>query len=346
MLNGCHYVFPALEGTQAGRKYYVAMCPLSVLPRLFLFNEQGVPPAMRAQRTLNASRIPEISRYILDNRTDYVFSAITASVDGEMQFSPVGPDEHSSMGRLTMDMSARIIVNDGQHRRAAIESALKQQPDLADETIAVVFYVDAGLKRSQQLFTDLNKHAVRPTKSLTVLYDGRDPLAELARNLAESVPCFKGLTEMQLSTISNRATALFTLSAIFQATDALLGNTDRQAVSEEERKLATAYWTRLSCVIPQWRSAADRSISAAKLRASYVNVHSVVLHAIGLAGNALVRERPNDWPDVVEQLGLVDWSRANVQQWEGNAMVGGQMSKARQNVRLTADILKGLLGVH
>src|SRR5690242_15791216 len=33
------YVFPAIRGVQAGREYYVTMCPLRLIPRLFLFNE-------------------------------------------------------------------------------------------------------------------------------------------------------------------------------------------------------------------------------------------------------------------------------------------------------------------
>ena len=31
---GYTYTFPALRGIQAGREYYVAMCPLKLLPRI------------------------------------------------------------------------------------------------------------------------------------------------------------------------------------------------------------------------------------------------------------------------------------------------------------------------
>src|SRR2546423_14198835 len=219
MSYGYTYTFPALKGVQAERDYYVAMCPLKLLPKIFLFDEAPIPPELRAQRTLNAARIPDIARYIVDNRRDYAFSAITVSIDGEVRFEPANMNDGTSdIGRLIVPMSTRFIINDGQHRRAAVEQALEEQPDLEDETIAVVFYVDAGLRRSQQLFADLNKHAVRPTQSLGILYDYRDPLAGLARDLAERVFCFKGLTEMEKTTISNRPVKLFTLSGIYQAT--------------------------------------------------------------------------------------------------------------------------------
>ncbi|GIX46911.1 MAG: hypothetical protein KatS3mg131_1122 [Candidatus Tectimicrobiota bacterium] len=34
------YVFPAIRGVQARREYYVSMCPLRLLPKIFLFNEE------------------------------------------------------------------------------------------------------------------------------------------------------------------------------------------------------------------------------------------------------------------------------------------------------------------
>src|ERR1041384_448216 len=196
------YTFPALKGIQAGRKYYVAMCPLKLLPRLFLFDEPSLPPQLRAQRSLNTARVPDIARYVLDNQNDYAFSAITASVDGEVRFEPANlGDGTTDLGRLVVSMSARFLINDGQHRRAAIEMVLEEQPELGDETISVVFYLDTDLHRSQQLFADLNKHAVRPTKSIGLLYDLRDPLANLARNLVEKMVYFKGLTDLEKTTI-------------------------------------------------------------------------------------------------------------------------------------------------
>jgi DNA sulfur modification protein DndB len=346
MSYGYTYTFPALRGIQAGKEYYVAMCPLKLLPKIFLFDEAPIPPELRAQRTLNLARIPEIAHYILDNRHDYAFSAITVSIDGEVRFEPANMgDGTSDVGRLIVPMSAHFVINDGQHRRAAIEAALEEQPDLEDETIAVVFYLDEGLYRSQQLFADLNRHAVRPTQSLGVLYDYRDPLASLSRDLAEKVFCFRGLTEMEKTTISNRSVKLFTLSGIYQATGALLNKQKNQAISEQEQELAFQFWTELGHIIPEWQLAANRKVSSAELRHEYVHVHSVVLHAMGVAGNALLHQHPQDWRNYLSLLRRVDWLRSNASIWEGRAMIGGQMSKVRQNVQLTASLLKTTLGL-
>src|SRR5438105_3037843 len=103
------------------------MCPLRLLPKLFIFDEAEIPAQLRAQRVLNTTRIPEIARYILENRTDYAFSAITASIDGEVVFQPyIGEGSKHHLGTLVVPMSAKLIINDGQHRWAAIEAALRQ----------------------------------------------------------------------------------------------------------------------------------------------------------------------------------------------------------------------------
>jgi len=345
MSSGYGYSFPALRGTQAGHEYYVAMCPLSVLPKLFVFDEAGIPAELRAQRQLNHARIPEITRYILENRGDYAFSAITASLDSEVRFEAMPESEGgSSIGRLYIPMTAKFIINDGQHRRAAIEKALETQPELGSETIAVVFYTDVGLKRTQQLFADLNKHAIRPTKSLGILYDYRDPLARLACDLSVKVQFFKGMVETEKTTISNRSIKLFTLNGIYEATGALLGKHKESSITETEAKLAYQFWVTLGRAMPEWQLAAERKVSSAELRQQFVHVHSVALHAIGIAGLSLIKQRPKDWQTHLLKLRLVDWHRTS-EVWEGKAILNGQMSKARQNVHLTAIYLMEFLGL-
>src|SRR3954466_14863604 len=134
------YVFPAIRGIQAGREYYVSMCPLRLIPRIFLFDEDELKPELRAQRVLNKARVPEIARYILRQTKSYTFSALTASIDGQVRFEPLGDgDAERSLGRLHIPMNARFGSNDGQPGRAGIEAALRENPGLGDGTISVVF---------------------------------------------------------------------------------------------------------------------------------------------------------------------------------------------------------------
>ena len=63
------------------------MCPLRLIPKIFLFDEEEIPAEHRAQRILNKIRIPEITNYIIENQNDYVFSSLTASIDGDIEFN-------------------------------------------------------------------------------------------------------------------------------------------------------------------------------------------------------------------------------------------------------------------
>ena len=51
-------------------------------------NEQELPPELRAQRVLSNARIPDLKNYILNNPDEYIFSSLTASVDGKINFIP------------------------------------------------------------------------------------------------------------------------------------------------------------------------------------------------------------------------------------------------------------------
>lgn len=342
---GYFHTFPAVQGTQAGRHFFIAMCPLKMIPRLFVFDEQEVPPELRAQRTLNRARVPEIAQYLVGNPNSYVLSALTASVDAQVRFSPLDPSKQASLGFLQIPMDAQILINDGQHRRAAIEEAIKEVPELGQENVPVLFFIDEGLDRSQQMFADLNKYAVRPSYSLSTLYDHRDPGSDLARHLASHCLAFKGLVEMEKSTISNRSTKLFTLSSIKHASRALLRKQLREAVTEEEKILAKEFWDATAENIPDWIKARTKQISTAELRQEYVHSHGVVLQALGIAGAALLAKHPRNWKSQLKALQKIDWSRSSSRVWEGRAMLHGRISKASTNVQLTANYIKQQLDI-
>ena len=67
------YIFPGIRGVQASREYYVSMCPMRLIPKIFLFDEEELVPELRAQRVLNKARLPEMARYMVDHPKDYYF---------------------------------------------------------------------------------------------------------------------------------------------------------------------------------------------------------------------------------------------------------------------------------
>jgi DNA sulfur modification protein DndB len=339
------YIFPSIRGIQASREYYVSMCPLRLIPKIFLFDEDEIVPELRAQRILNRARIPEMSRYILQNRDTYVFSAITASVDGQVRFKALGSEgEASRLGALHVDMSARFVINDGQHRRAAIEMAIANEPALGDETIAVVFFVDRGLGRSQQMFSDLNRHAVRPSRSLGLLYDHRNDLSKIAKLVSLKSAAFKDVVEMERSTLSERSRKLFTLSAIHSGCSALLDTTEFASV-EEAANVCIEFWDEVAKQIPEWGLVRNSKMTAGEVRRDFLHSHAIVLQALGIVGREIQALPNTALKKKIQSLTNIDWARSNAVVWEGRALIGGRVSKSSQNVTLTTNLIKRHLGL-
>ena len=339
------YGFDTIRGIQAGREFYVAMCPLKIIPKLFIFNEYDLPPELKAQRTLRESRIPSIKDYILNNPDNYIFSSLTASVDGTMKFFP-SPSlgKNTKLGRLYINMDARLLINDGQHRRKAIEESLKIKPELGSEMISVVFFRDDGLKRSQQMFSDLNKNVVKPTKSLNILYDHRDDFYQYIVGLTRTIDIFKKRVELEKTTISNRSTKAFTLNGISDASLKLLGLTKSKKINEKEKKIIRTFWETISENLPEWQLLLSGNIHASELRKRYVNTHTNLLNALGITGRVIIEIYPYDWELKLRNLKKIDWSRDSPE-WEGRIIKHGQMQKQIIAIELAANLILTKCGV-
>ena len=339
------YGFDAIRGIQAKREFYVAMCPLKIIPKLFIFNDYEIPPELRAQRIMKDSRIPAIKNYILNNPEDYTFSSLTASVDGIMKFTPAASlGEDGKLGRLYINMDSRLLINDGQHRRKAIEEALKENPDLGHEMISVVFFHDDGLKRSQQMFSDLNKNAVKPTKSLNILYDHRDKFSQFIVDLVGSVDVFEGRVELEKTSISNRSTNAFTLNGIADASLRLIGLRKSRKPTEDEKKLIKEYWEIVSKNIPEWQLLIQGKTNSSELRKSFVHTNTNCLNAIGIAGQIIIEQNPDSWKDVLKNLKKIDWSRES-SDWEKRLILNGQMQKHSAGIDLAANVILQKCGI-
>lgn len=344
MKNNFFYTFPAIKGNQANRDFFVIMCPLSILSKLFIFNDSELPPEYRAQRILNKSRIPEITSYMLNNPSDYVFSSLTASIDGEFHFSALNEDFDKTIGTLKVSMDSYLLINDGQHRRAAIENALGVNPELGKETISVVLFIDEGLKRSQQIFSDLNKHAVNVSKSIGILYDSRDPIAMITKSILEKNNYLKNYTDKENPSLSKFSPKLFTLSSI-NATNKKLVN-KLNIKDTKTLTFAEDFWTVLCENMVEWQFVFNKATNPHLFRTDYISSHGVVLEALGLVGNYLYLNNPLDWKKILSNIKNIDWHRTNLADWENRAIgVNGRIVKSATYVKLTKNLIKIKLGI-
>ncbi len=338
-MDSAAFIFPAVKGTQAKREYYISMVPLEVMSKIFQFGDEELPPEIRAQRILNKSRIPEIRDYILDNPDSYVFSALTVSVDGNIEFKSVS-DETPQIGTLSISMTSRFLINDGQHRRAAIAEAIKIKPILKTEHISVVFYRDEGLLRSQQMFSDLNRYAIKPTKSISILFNSREESSIIAKRITEEVDVFKGHVEKERTAISNRSKALFTLSAICTATNELLS--EFNIPLQDRINIAKRYWSAVGRHIPEWNKVKNGEMKSADIRKDYICSFSITLVALGYAGNAIIRQFPDTWEEHLKRLLEIDWRKTNPD-WENLVFVNGRVAANRSTQKAMSNYMREVL---
>ncbi|WP_035792360.1 DNA sulfur modification protein DndB [Butyrivibrio sp. AE3006] len=338
-MNFC-YKFPVVKGLQAGKEYYIAMVPLKMISALFPNDEEYVLPEHRAQRKLNEARIPEIKRYMLENRDSYVFSALAASIDGKYKYVP---SEQEDLGILEVSMDAHFLINDGQHRKAAILAAVDEDPSIGDETISVVFYEDQGLTRSQQMFTDLNKHAVKTSNSIAELYDSRDELAVHTRAIVNAVPFFDEYVDKEKDILGKFSSSLFTLNNLYMANKRILKRNPCDDVFED---FCIKYWTLVAEHMVPWREMQERTISKTELREKYIAAQAVVLLALGRVGGFLFENISGEEIDkYLAGLESIDWKR-NHSDWQQRVIKpNGRMINNEKAIILAANLIKKKIGL-
>lgn len=329
------YRFPVARGIQATREYYIAMVPLNMIGRLFASDAEHIPPEYRAQRRLNEARIPVISKYILDNRHTYTFSALAASIDGAFAYTP--SELNADVGILEIAADARFLINDGQHRKAAIMEALREDSTLADESIPIVFFADQGLAHSQQIFTDLNKNAVKTSNSISELYDSRDRIAVLTRDVVGQIDFLNAYTDKEKDILGKYSSNLFTLNTFYTANKLIIGTAYPQA---KVREFLLRFW---SCIVQHmlpWKELEQQKIAKIDLREKYIATQNVVIQALGRIGSYFFNHPERDMEQCIAKLDKIKWHRS-APIWLYRAIQpNGRIITNKKAAMLIANVLK------
>ena len=332
------YSFPAVKGKQANRDYYISMIPLKMLSKLFPEDEEYISPEYRAQRKLNLARIPIIADYIIKNRSSYVFSALAASIDGDFHFEN---SDISELGVLKISMDAIFLINDGQHRKAALLNAIKEDETLLDETIPIVFFEDTGLSRSQQMFTDLNKYAVKTSNSIAELYDSRDKLAVSTRNVISQIDFLNRYTDKEKDNLGKFSSNLFTLNTFYMANKAIYSSLKDK---DQLDNFLYKYWNSVSLNMQPWVDLENGHITKTSLRENFIATQGIVIQALGKLG-AYYANGKYESIERIDKLKYIDWNRSATS-WKNRAIKSnGRIIANTKAVLLVSNLIKQKLGI-
>lgn len=149
------------------------------------------------QRSLTKN-YESITNYILSQK-DHFFNALVLAVyDGEPVWNEIevgfkGKDYYN-MGFLMLNGEEKIFPVDGQHRVEGIKDAIKENPELEDETISVILIGHQknkeGMERTRRIFSTLNRYAKPVSTGDIIALDEDDTVAIVTRNMLESFPLF------------------------------------------------------------------------------------------------------------------------------------------------------------
>lgn len=179
------------------------------------------------QRSITNNYI-SIKEYIINQPEVFFNSIVLAVYDDypnwiEIEFK-YEDEETYQMGLLEFPGNHKIFPVDGQHRVEGIKAALKEKPELKDQSIAVIFIGhkndEQGKKRTRRLFTTLNRYAKPVSLDDIIALDEDDSVAITTRYLLEEYDLFSGkrvVYAKQKAIPGNNKEAITSIITLYQA---------------------------------------------------------------------------------------------------------------------------------
>ncbi len=346
---------PALRALMGDLEYYVSTVTFGEAARMVEYVEHvdgwtsETPPELKLQRRLNQQRVErELVPYLIANQ-DHFYSALTVEIrpapyaDGQGSITYDVKDSFPGglqFGTLTLDGTESLYALDGQHRLRSIELAIRQRPELARQHIALILVPFHSISRSQTLFSDLNRYAKGPSKSMSLLFTHREALARVAKALAWQVPLLRDRVNMESTSLSANSRQFITLSTLYEMARVLLGSATGRAESDEAGVVQeqAEIWNVLTDCLDEWQQVSTGEEHPAYLRQRYLHMHGVGQQAIAIAVSRIRDDFGGNWARTASRLGRIDWTLVNPE-WQGIALHGGRVNNTSTSVRLLADAI-------
>ena len=241
------YYVPALRAQMGDWIYYSAVMKLERIARECKFVNAIHPNKdldNLTQRALEDRVQKEMVPYLVKESQRFYGALVVAVYGGDPEFSPVTVAEHHLLddkedrsnygfGLLRFDGSQIYYALDGQHRLKSIQEALKLEPDLGKEEIAVIILkheeTKKGLQRTRRLFSTLNRRAKPTSGVMNIAIDEDDSVAIVTRQLVKENERLKQfvLAEVrgskQLAPTKKNDPYITTLGAFYETNEILLG---------------------------------------------------------------------------------------------------------------------------
>lgn len=194
---------PAIKASIGNWKYYITSLSFRAIDE----HVKGIDDEIHNSNVLSemlqrsiTRNYRHIKKYLLTQDERFFNSLVLAIYDGdpkwvEFDISFEGED-YLNVGFLKLIGGEKIFPVDGQHRVMGIKAALKEKPELSEETVPVIFIghknSPEGKQRSRRLFSTLNRYAKPVSEKDKIALDEDDIVAIITRNMLETFEPFSG----------------------------------------------------------------------------------------------------------------------------------------------------------
>lgn len=192
---------PAIRGCIGQLVYYTATFTFSQIAEMVkpvnneLHNSKSLNEQLQRALTENHKSIKE---YILTQKEHFFNALVLAVYDGDPTWNELELEfqgnRYYAMGFLRLNGQEHIFPVDGQHRVEGIKEALKENPDLKDEEISVIFIghhnTKEGKEKTRRIFSTLNRYAKPVSPGDNIALDEDDVVAITTRDLLENCSLF------------------------------------------------------------------------------------------------------------------------------------------------------------
>lgn len=357
--------------TQAGRRFISSSLPIKMLLTMVRRDSSGRKddPAAHRNRPLNPGHVREIADY-LRNEPHYLMPPIMLNSAFPLQTFVVETPSPAKPCSFVLPPEEYLYVTDGQHRLEALREALRDKPELENDSIGVTIVEESDIDKVHQDFYDAAQ--VSPlAKSLLVEYDGREPLNAVTRQVSSTAEAFKGRIE-RIGSVGKNSLMLFTTNQIkqgiyqFLVGDWSLYNAAIQKQAQQVLAPAQSLWqTRILAFLneftehnPQWREVRERPLESGLstdvpgMREQFLHFSGGGLLVLCGVGHAIL-EREDDSEGVlsptqremIQAIANLDWSRGG-KLWQGY-LVGpqGNITPHKNHIALAVAKVKDFLGI-
>lgn len=246
---------PAIRGILGDIVYYTSSFTFKqIAERVQKINDElhtSTSLKDQLQRSLTKN-YESITNYILSQKEHFFNALVLAVYDGEPVWNEIEVgfkgEDYYNMGFLMLNGKEKIFPVDGQHRVEGIKDAIKENPELEDETISVILIGHQknkeGMERTRRIFSTLNRYAKPVSTGDIIALDEDDTVAIVTRNMLENFPLFmndnisddkkaKALAEKDVKSFTSLIKLYETNKVIYKYYTSFRDNTKRLHTNKE-----------------------------------------------------------------------------------------------------------------